>query len=81
MAPFKRAEIIHWIAENKRPYSIVKNRGFLSLIKTGQPEYYLPSPSTVSRDVKKVFAHVRGQIAQMLQVYLGISAILQYHVN
>jgi hypothetical protein len=37
-------------------------------MKTGRPEYYLPSPSTVSRDVKKVFARTRERIAAMLQV-------------
>jgi hypothetical protein len=37
-------------------------------MKTGRPEYYIPSPSTVSRDVKKVFAKVRNRIARMLQV-------------
>ncbi|KJA19983.1 hypothetical protein HYPSUDRAFT_143043 [Hypholoma sublateritium FD-334 SS-4] len=46
-----RAEIVRWVTENARPYSIVKDRGFKNLMKTGRPEYYLPSPHTVSRDV------------------------------
>jgi hypothetical protein len=37
-------------------------------MKTGRPEYYLPSASTVSRDVKQVFTKVRARIAKMLQV-------------
>jgi len=37
-------------------------------MKTGRPEYYLPSHSTVSRDVKEVFMRVRKRIAKMLQV-------------
>jgi hypothetical protein len=37
-------------------------------MKTGRPEYYIPSASTVSRDVKQVFTKVRGRIAKMLQV-------------
>lgn len=37
-------------------------------MKTGRPEYALPSPSTVSRDVKRVFARVRRRIAKMLKV-------------
>jgi hypothetical protein len=37
-------------------------------MKTGWPEYRLPSPQTVSRDVKHVFARVHKQIAKMLRV-------------
>ncbi|KAG0692591.1 hypothetical protein DFH29DRAFT_817383 [Suillus ampliporus] len=38
----------HTCAEtNLRPFEIVKDRGFQSLMKTGQPEYYLPSPTTI----------------------------------
>lgn len=63
-----RAEIVRWVAESKRPFKIVTDRGFRSLMKTGRPEYSLPSPETVSRDVKKVFVRVRKRIAKMLQV-------------
>lgn len=40
-------------------------------MKTGRPEYYIPSPFTVSRDVKLVFANVRKRIARLLQDYDG----------
>jgi hypothetical protein len=66
-----RAEIVRWIAESKRPFNVVSDRGFQSLMKTGRPEYYIPSPSTVSRDVKKVFANTRKRIAKMLQEHDG----------
>lgn len=62
------AEIVRWVSESMRPFSIVKDRGFQSLMKTGRPEYYIPSPETVSRDVKKVFVRCRERIAKMLQV-------------
>jgi hypothetical protein len=62
------AEIVRWVSESMRPFSIVKDRGFQSLMKTGRPEYYIPSPETVSRDVKKVFVCCRERIAKMLQV-------------
>ncbi|KAG2085568.1 uncharacterized protein F5147DRAFT_588936, partial [Suillus discolor] len=42
-----------------------------SLMKTGQPEYYIPSPLTVSCDIKLVFARTQQQIAKMLQEYDG----------
>ncbi|KAI0745590.1 hypothetical protein C8Q76DRAFT_595802, partial [Earliella scabrosa] len=38
---------------------------------TGRPGYYLPSPSTVSRDVKTVFKRSRSRIARMLQEHKG----------
>ena len=64
-----RAEIVRWVAESKRPFQIVKDRGFQTLMKTGRPAYQIPSPETVSRDVKKVFVRVRKRIAKMLQVW------------
>jgi hypothetical protein len=56
-----------------RPFSIVNDRGFLCLMKTGRPSYYIPSPSTVSRDVRMVFMMVRVRIAKMLQVMVQVS--------
>jgi hypothetical protein len=68
---FGRAEVVRWVSESLRPFDVVKDRGFLSLMKTGRPEYYLPSPSTVSQDVKLVFARTHQRIAKMLQEYDG----------
>ena len=59
-----RAEIVRWVSESLRPFKIVEDRGFQSLMKTGQPGYYIPSASTVSQDVKLVFAKTRGRIAK-----------------
>jgi hypothetical protein len=63
-----RAEIVRWVAESLRPFAIVKDRGFRSLMKTGRPDYYIPSPSTVARDVKAVFARARNRISKILKV-------------
>jgi hypothetical protein len=63
-----RTELVRWVAESLRPFTIVSDRGFQCLMKTGQPNYYLPSSSTVSRDVKAVFTQTRKQIAKLLQV-------------
>ena len=46
----------------------MKDHGFVSLMKTGRLAYQIPSPETVSRDVKNVFVRVRKRIANMLQV-------------
>ncbi|KAG2028835.1 hypothetical protein BDR03DRAFT_882586 [Suillus americanus] len=48
-----------------------RDRAFQSLMKTGRPEYYIPSPSTVSRDVRQVFVRTRQRVATMLQEYDG----------
>ena len=63
-----RAEIVQWVVESVRPFEIVRDRGFQSLMKTGCPAYYLPSLSTVSHDVRMVFTWTWKQIAKMLQV-------------
>ncbi|KAL1739475.1 hypothetical protein HDZ31DRAFT_49335 [Schizophyllum fasciatum] len=61
------------MAESYRPFSVVDDEGFKRLMKTGRPEHYLPSQSTVSRDLKRVFARSRACIAKMLQAcHLGI---------
>jgi hypothetical protein len=64
----RRAEIVRWVAESMRPFEIVKDRGFQSLMKTGRPGYYIPLPSTVARDVRLVFARTRNRISKMLRV-------------
>ena len=51
-----------------QPFSIVEDSGFHVLMKTGRPEYYIPSRLTVARDVKRVFQATRERIAKMLQV-------------
>jgi len=38
------------------------------LMKTGRPDFHIPSAETVSRDVKDVFVRVRQRVAKMLQV-------------
>ena len=52
-----------------RPFSIVEDQGFKTLMKTGRPDYYIPSRVTVARDVKYVFKKTRERITKMLQVW------------
>jgi len=40
-------------------------------MKTGRPEYHIPSPETVSCDVRNVFVNVHKHIAKVLQVSNG----------
>ncbi|KAG2740802.1 hypothetical protein P692DRAFT_20643623, partial [Suillus brevipes Sb2] len=60
-----------WVSESVRPFKIVEDCGFQSLTKTGRPECYIPSVSTVSHNIKLVFVQTRKQIARMLQNYEG----------
>lgn len=71
-----RTELVKWFAENLRPFRIVRDRGFLVLMKTGRPGYYIPSPSTVSRDVKVVFARTRRRVARFLRVSCQFPLVL-----
>jgi hypothetical protein len=47
---------------------IVEDPGFHRLMKTGRPQYKIPSRRTVARDVHVVFGRVKERIAKMLQV-------------
>ena len=62
------AEIVKWVAGSIRPFNIVEDEGFNMLMKTGRPNYYIPSRYTIARDVKHVFKSTRKKIAKMLQV-------------
>jgi hypothetical protein len=44
-----RTELVRWVAESLRPFQIVTDRGFQCLMKTGRPQYYLPSPMSLAR--------------------------------
>lgn len=66
--PLVTAEIICWVSESAQPYNIVNNCSFQTLMKMGQPGYYLPSPSTVTHDVQMVFVCTCQKIANMLWV-------------
>ena len=67
----RRAEMVRWVCEDLRPFQIVKDRGFQCLMKTGRPEIYIPSPETISRDVRLIYAHTRERLAKMLQKHEG----------
>lgn len=71
-----RAEFVRWVCESKRPFQIVNDRAFKSLMKTGRPGYTIPSAETLSRDVKMVFTNVRQRIAKMMQVCLSLRFLL-----
>jgi hypothetical protein len=55
---------------------IVDDPGFHRLMKTGRPQYKIPSGRTVARDVHVVFRRVKERITKMLKVRIFFFLIL-----
>ncbi|TRM62977.1 hypothetical protein BD626DRAFT_403599, partial [Schizophyllum amplum] len=66
-----KAEIAKWMAQSFRPFALVEDDGFKTLMRTGRPDYYIPSQSTVSRDIKRIFVRTCSRVARFLQEYDG----------
>lgn len=56
-----------WVTQSMRPHVIVKDPGFQSLMKTGRPGYWIPSPSTIARDIQVIYTKCREKIVHLLQ--------------
>jgi hypothetical protein len=66
-----RAHIARWCAGSNHPFKVVEDREFITLMKAGCPGTSLPSPMTVSRDVKAAFERCRECIDNILKVCPG----------
>jgi hypothetical protein len=64
-----------------QPFNIIKDRGFQCLMKTGRPGLYIPSPMTISHDVKEVFIRSRQRISKMLRVRHDPSTCTNYSID
>ncbi|KAJ6599529.1 hypothetical protein B0H10DRAFT_1725964, partial [Mycena sp. CBHHK59/15] len=64
---FRMAEHVRWVSESLRPFAIVKDRVYRKLMKSGHPSSYIPSPSTVARDVKVLFEKTRERLKKCFQ--------------
>lgn len=53
--------------------NIVKDREFLHLMKAGRPGTSIPTPVTVSRDIKISFEKCRERIDKILKVSLTMT--------
>jgi hypothetical protein len=62
------ANHVSWICESKRPFAIAKDQGYHRNMKTGWPHQYIPSPETISRDVRVVFVEAHKYISGLLKV-------------
>ncbi|KIM68757.1 hypothetical protein SCLCIDRAFT_104987, partial [Scleroderma citrinum Foug A] len=63
------AEIVRWVSENMRPFEVVNDHSFQSLMMTGRPVYHLPHARTVTHNVRLYKAHEKR--SQHYQNYNG----------
>ncbi|GLB40642.1 hypothetical protein LshimejAT787_0805130 [Lyophyllum shimeji] len=66
-----KADHVRWVCESKRPFEIVNDEGYHRLMKTGRPHHYIPSVSTVRRDLRVAFAKCRHFVSRILQKHQG----------
>ena len=67
-----RAHIARWCAEISHPHRIIKDHQFDILIKAGYPGTSLPSPMTVSHNIRATFECCYEHIDTILKVSLWI---------
>ncbi|KAF8718330.1 hypothetical protein AX14_011894 [Amanita brunnescens Koide BX004] len=62
---------VGWMCKSKRPFVIAKDRGYHQNMKTGRPHQYIPSPETISQDVRVVFVEARKHMSRLLKAHDG----------
>jgi hypothetical protein len=63
-----RFKLAIWIAKRHRPFAIVEDPEFVELLTSLNNTVFVPSCSTVSRDVQEIFQVSQGKVAAILQV-------------
>ncbi|KAG6913790.1 hypothetical protein DXG01_004289 [Tephrocybe rancida] len=66
-----RAHMALWCSESHRAMRVVRDHQFITLMKAGRPGTTLPSPSTVSRDIKAAFERCHERIDGILRNHDG----------
>jgi hypothetical protein len=64
----RSAHFVRWVTRNNRPTSIVEDQDLRELLMAGRPSLVIPSPATISRDIKASFNKCREHVARLLQV-------------
>jgi hypothetical protein len=62
------AHFIKWVTKGNRPISIVKDGDLRELLTAGRPNMKIPSPDTISRNIKASFDKCQEHVARLLQV-------------
>lgn len=60
-----------WIARRHRPFAIVEDPELLAIFEMLYAKVETPSRSTVSRDVREIFAVTHKHIGQLLKAHPG----------
>ena len=63
-----------WVAHRHRPFAIVEDKELIGIFKDLNNKVEVPSRSTVSWDVKEMFAMSRKRVAAMLKVRTVVSS-------
>ena len=66
--PKFRVKLALWVARHHRPFSIVEDEELIDIFMDLNNKVEVPSPKTVSRDVKEIFQISRAKVAEILQV-------------
>ncbi|GJF00545.1 hypothetical protein PsYK624_168380 [Phanerochaete sordida] len=69
-----RYKLAIWVARRHCPYAIVQDPEFLELLQMLNSKVEVPHPTTVSRDVREIFAIARTSIGKLLQVCSKLSS-------
>ena len=69
--PRFRYLLAKWIFRNHRPFAIIQDKELLQILRMLYAKVEVPSPNTVSRDVREIFALTRKQVGNILQEYPG----------
>ncbi|GLB40085.1 putative protein dimerization activity [Lyophyllum shimeji] len=61
-----------WVSRRSRPFTIIADPELLDIFKDLNANVVVPSPQTVSRDVKEIYMLSREQVIEVLKVFLII---------
>lgn len=62
---------MNWVAERNRPVDIVQDPEFRYPYTVAWPNLVMPSPNTVRRDIKVIYAKCRDRVTTLLRNYPG----------
>jgi hypothetical protein len=71
-APKFRIKLALWAVQCHRPFAIIADPEFIEILTDLNNKIIVPSPSTLSRDVKEIFSMSRLKVASILQVCFSL---------
>jgi hypothetical protein len=70
-----RMKLALWVARCNCPYTIIADPELIEILTDLNSKVIVPSPSTISRDIKEILKTSRLRVAQILQACLGYCTI------